>query len=121
MNTGKITFSYDSEADVLYIAFGTNRPGIGLSINDSILLRVDRKMKNLIGLTIFDYHETGQREPLELYGLREMDTQAKAFALDLLLKAPLNRFFLLTNNGKNTHYVEPTLKELRVETLLLAA
>ncbi len=121
MKPEKISFSYDSEADILYVAFGAARPGVGLLINDNLLLRVDEKMKALVGLSIFDYQQTMKKERLELYGLKEMSTKAKNFALLLLQTPPLNCFFLFEKNGRNKLYVKPTLNDLRVETLLMAA
>ncbi|MFQ5628009.1 MAG: DUF2283 domain-containing protein [bacterium] len=121
MNASKITFSYDSDADILYVAFGANRAGIGLSINDRVLLRVDQKMKQLIGLTIFDYHKTAQMKSLELYGLKEMDSNVEYFALSLLQKAPLNRFFKFNSIRDKIPTLQPNLKKLRIETLLHAA
>ena len=121
MKPEKITFSYDSEADILYVAFGASRPGIGLLINDSLLLRVNQQMKALVGLSIFDYQQTAKKSRLELYGLRELGTEAQNLALSLLQTAPLNRFLQLMQNGRNKIYVKPTLDDLRIETLLMAA
>jgi uncharacterized protein YuzE len=121
MTPEKITFSYDAEADILYVAFGISRPGIGLLINDNLLLRVDQEMKELVGLSIFDYRETMKKNRLALYGLKEMSAKAKNLALSLLQAPPLNRFFLLLKAGQNKHYVQPTLHNLRIETLLMAA
>lgn len=121
MTPDKISFSYDSEADILYIAFGATRPGVGLLINDNVLLRVDQKMNLLIGLTIFDYQRTAKKERLELYGLKEMSAKAKNLALSLLQNPPLNRFFIVEKNGRTKLYVKPTLNELKIETLLMAA
>ena len=121
MKPEKITFSYDSEADILYVAFGASRPGIGLLINDSLLLRVNQQMKDLVGLSVFDYQQTAKKSRLELYGLRELDIEAQNLALSLLQTAPLNRFLQLIQNGRNKVYVKPTLDDLRIETLLMAA
>jgi len=121
MKPEKITFSYDSEADILYVAFGAARSGIGLLINDSLLLRVDQQMKDLVGLSIFDYQQTVKKSRLELYGLKELDTEAQNLALSLLQTAPLNRFLLLIQNGRNKVHVKPMLDDLRIETLLMAA
>jgi uncharacterized protein YuzE len=117
----KISFSYDAEADILYIAFGANRPGIGLPINDSVLLRMDQQMRTLIGLSIFDYSQTSKRNRIELYGLQEMSAETKTLALRLLQRSPLNRFFTLAASGRDKLYVKPAFNDLRIETLLLAA
>jgi hypothetical protein len=75
----------------------------------------------LVGFSIFDYRKTTRKERLELYGLREMSTKARKFALSLLQTSPLNRFFRLIRNNRNALYVKPTLDDLRIENLLLAA
>ncbi len=117
----KIFFSYDAEADVLYVAFGSARPGIGLSINDSLLLRTDQQMKALIGLSIFDYSQTSKKSRIELYGLQEMRAEARTLALKLLQSSLLNRFFILTSTGRDKLYVKPAFNDLRIESLLMAA
>ncbi len=121
MKPEKITFLYDAEADILYVAFGSSRSGIGLLINDNLLLRMDQRMQTLIGLSIFDYQETTQKNRIELYGLNEMSAETKNLALTLLQNPPLNRFLTLKRNGRDKFYVKPMLNDLRIETLLKAA
>ncbi len=117
----KISFSYGAEADVLCVAFGSARPGVGLSINDSLLLRTDQQMKTLVGLSIFDYSQTSKKSRIELYGLQEMSAEARTLALKLLQGTPLNRFSILTPTGREKLYVKPAFNDLRIETLLMAA
>ncbi len=117
----KISFSYDAEADILYVSFGAARSGIGLSINDSLLLRMDQQMKTLIALSIFDYSQTSKKSRIELYGLQEMSDKARTLALKLLQSSPLNRFFILAPSGRDKLYVKPAFNDLRIETLLMAA
>ncbi|MEK7729428.1 MAG: DUF2283 domain-containing protein [candidate division KSB1 bacterium] len=117
----RISFSYDAEADILYVAFGAARPGVGLSINDSLLLRMDQQMKTLIGLSVFDYSQTSKKSRIELYGLQEMSKEARTLALKLLQSSPLNRFFTLAPTGRDKLYVKPAFNDLRIETLLMAA
>lgn len=121
MRPEKISFSYDAEADILYVTFGAMRAGVGLAINDSVLLRMDQQMKTLIGLSIFDYSQTSKKSRIELYGLQEMSNEASALALKLLQRPPLNRFFTLAASGRDKLYVKPAFNDLRIETLLLAA
>lgn len=50
------TFSYDKEADVLYISFFTGEKAkTALELNENILLRFNRAKKRAIGLTLMDF------------------------------------------------------------------
>jgi len=70
---------------------------------------------------VFDYSATAKRTRLELYGLKEMNSKTKNLAVSMLQRPPLNRFFVLVKAGQQKLYVKPTLTNLRLETLLMAA
>lgn len=50
-NADHITWSFDEEADVLYISFGEPRPAIGDYI-DGILVGYDENTGEIVGITI---------------------------------------------------------------------
>jgi uncharacterized protein YuzE len=60
-----LTWDYDEDADVLYLAVGEPRPAVGIDIGDGVVLRYDEVQREVIGLTLI-----GLRERL-MQGLRE--------------------------------------------------
>ncbi|GAB4433302.1 MAG: hypothetical protein Kow0031_14870 [Anaerolineae bacterium] len=50
------TYSYDKEADVLYISFSPGEKATSaVELNDNILLRFNRAEQRAIGLTLMDF------------------------------------------------------------------
>lgn len=54
-NSDRLIFSYDQEADVLYVSIGNPKPGISEETKDGIVLRYDVDTNKLIGFTIVDF------------------------------------------------------------------
>ena len=48
---------YDAEADVLYIAFGPPREGIGMEVESGIIVRLDPDTEQVVGVTIEAFRE----------------------------------------------------------------
>lgn len=46
-----VSWSYDEEADVLYISFGKPRPALTMDLGDGILARYEEKTNELVGFT----------------------------------------------------------------------
>jgi len=57
----KMSFSYDKQADVLYLSVGNPRNSISQEVEDGILLRFDAKSKEISGLTIMDFQARFQK------------------------------------------------------------
>ena len=54
--TPNISYSYDKEADILYVSFAPGEaPTAAVELNDNILLRFNRAEKRAIGLTLMDF------------------------------------------------------------------
>ena len=47
-----ITWDYDEEADVLYLAIGKPQPAVGLDIGEGVIVRYDEVRKEVVGLTL---------------------------------------------------------------------
>ncbi|MHB8629683.1 MAG: DUF2283 domain-containing protein [Aggregatilineales bacterium] len=56
--------AYDREADVLYLSIGEPRPAISREIGDDVLLRVDPKTAEVVGLTILNLSTRNMTEML---------------------------------------------------------
>lgn len=50
-----LNWQYDEEADVLYISVGKSRPAVGVDIGQGVIVRYDKKKKEVIGLTIIGF------------------------------------------------------------------
>lgn len=47
-----LSWDYDEEADVLYLAVGEPRPAEGIDIGEGVVLRFDPARREVIGLTV---------------------------------------------------------------------
>jgi uncharacterized protein YuzE len=47
-----ITWDYDEEADVLYLAIGKPQPAVGLDIGEGVIVRYDEAHNEVVGLTL---------------------------------------------------------------------
>jgi uncharacterized protein YuzE len=58
-----VSWSYDKEADVLYISFGEPRKSLTLDLGEGVLARYQKDTGEVTGLTIVGVsHMTGQRD-----------------------------------------------------------
>ena len=96
MNT-KPDFSYDKEADVLYISFSPGEKATtAVELNDNILLRFNRAEKRAIGLTLMDFSVLVQLTNLgprnfPLSGLRELEPDWRDTVIEIITKSPVNQ------------------------------
>jgi uncharacterized protein YuzE len=49
-----LSWEYDEEADVLYIAIGEPRPAVTLDLGEGLFARYDKDAKEIVGLTILN-------------------------------------------------------------------
>lgn len=50
-----LNWEFDEEADVLYISVGKPRPAIGTDIGEGVIVRYDKKKKEVVGITIIGF------------------------------------------------------------------
>lgn len=48
----ELDWSYDDEADVLYVSFGPPREAVGIDIGDGVIVRYDEQADEVVGVTI---------------------------------------------------------------------
>jgi len=58
----EVTWNYDEDADVLYLALGQPRPALGIDIGDGVVLRYDEAARELVGLTLLGLRARLMRE-----------------------------------------------------------
>ncbi len=91
------TFSYDKEADVLYIAFAPGEKATAsVELNDNIVFRFNRAEKRAIGLTLMDFSVLVQRTKLgprnfPLSGLAELEPEWQDEVIELITQPPVNQ------------------------------
>lgn len=93
----KPTYSYDKEADVLYISFSPGEKATAaVELNDNILLRFNRTEKRAIGLTLMDFSVLVQLTKLgprsfPLTGLKDLEPEWQETVIEIITTPPVNR------------------------------
>lgn len=84
------SYSYDKEADVLYISFSPGEKATAaVELNDNILLRFNRAERRAIGLTLMDFSvlieltHLGPRS-FPLTGLEDLEPDWQDLVIDLI-------------------------------------
>jgi len=91
------TYSYDKEADVLYIAFSPGEKATSaVELNDNILLRFNRVEQRAIGLTLMDFSVLIQLTNLgprsfPLRGLQDLEPDWQEMVINIITKPPVNQ------------------------------
>lgn len=97
------TFSYDDDADILYISFAPGEKATAaVELNDNILLRFNRDEQRAIGLTLMDFSVLVQPGALgtrhfPLSGLAELEPDWQEIVLALLMQPPVSNIVRLSN------------------------
>lgn len=98
----KPNFNYDEVSDTLYISFSPGEKATGIELNESILLRIQKQERRVIGITIFNYSYLAQKtatgfRSLPLTGLEELSPELRELVLDILMQPPVNEFLMVSN------------------------
>ncbi len=93
--------NYDETSDTLYVSFIPEAKATGIELNDHILLRIDKKAKQAIGLTFFDYSLLTQKTEMglrsfPLSGLADLSENARRIVLQILQSEPVVSFLNLS-------------------------
>ena len=94
-------FTYDEASDTLYIAFAPGETATGIELTEHILLRVNKRERRAIGLTLFDYSILAQTTDIgprsfPLTGLDQLSADLRAMVLDILLHPPVRDILALS-------------------------
>ena len=86
MTSIRIAVDYDSEGDILNIAFGKPRAATGYQLSDQLLIRLDTKTDTVASITIFNfaYHTQAEHE------IKILNVDSRM--LNILTSAPVNQF-----------------------------
>lgn len=90
-------YSYDKEADVLYISFSPGEKATSaVELNDNILLRFNRAEQRAIGLTLMDFSVLAQLTNLgprnfPLNGLQDLEPDWQEMVINIITRPPVNQ------------------------------
>ncbi len=94
--TQDYTYTYDEEADILYISFSPGEKATtAVELNDNMLVRLNRHEQRVIGLTLMDFSvlvqmtDVGPRQ-FPLQGLRDLEPEWREMVTHLLMQPPLS-------------------------------
>ena len=97
------TFSYDDDADILYISFAPGEKATAaVELNDNILLRFNRDEPRAIGLTLMDFSVLVQPGTLgarhfPLSGLADLEPDWQEVVLTLLMQPPVSNIIKMSS------------------------
>ena len=97
------TYSYDKEADVLYISFAPGEtPTAAVELHDNILLRFNLAEKRAIGLTLMDFSVLVQMTQLgprsfPLSGLKDLEPDWQEIVIESITKPPVNQILRVSS------------------------
>lgn len=94
---------YDEPVDTLYLAFFPGEKATGLRLNNHILLRVDKRNRRAIGITVLDFTVLAGRSDIRprsypLTGLDELKPESRELALELLHSLPVSDYLSVVAN-----------------------
>jgi len=91
------TYSYDKQADILYISFSPGEKATtAVELNENILLRFNRAEKRAIGLTLMDFSVLVQLthwgpRSFPLSGLKELEPDWQDLVIEIVTRPPVNQ------------------------------
>jgi uncharacterized protein YuzE len=97
----ELVFTYDEASDTLYISFAPDEAATGIELTDHILLRVNKRERRAIGLTLLDYSILTQTTDIAprsfpLTGLDELSDDLREVVLNILLHPPVHDILSLS-------------------------
>jgi hypothetical protein len=97
------TYSYDKEADVLYISFAPGeKPTAAVELNENILLRFNLTEKRAVCLTLMDFSVLVQMTQLgprsfPLSGLQDLEPEWREAVIEIITKPPVNQILRVSS------------------------
>ena len=97
------TYSYDKEAEILYISFAPGeQPTAAVELNDNILLRFNLVEKYAVGLTLMDFSVLVQMTQLgprsfPLSGLKDLEPDWQEIVIEIITKPPVNQILRVSS------------------------
>jgi uncharacterized protein YuzE len=118
------TYSYDKEADVLYISFAPGEtPTTAVELHDNILLRFNLAEKRAIGLTLMDFSVLVQLTQLgprsfPLSGLKDLEPDWQEIVVEIITKPPVNQILRVSSYMPSMAEEIPIISVEKLPTLV---
>ena len=109
------TYSYDKEADILYISFAPGeKPTAAVELNDNILLRFNLTEKRVVGLTLMDFSVLVQMTQLgprsfPLSGLQDLEPEWQETVIEIITKPPVSQILHVSSYTPSMAEVVPII------------
>jgi len=97
------TYSYDKEADVLYISFAPGEtPTAAVELHDNILLRFNLAEKRAVGLTLMDFSVLVQMTKIRprsfpLSGLKDLEPEWQETVIEIITTPPVSQILRVSS------------------------
>jgi hypothetical protein len=97
------TYSYDKEADVLYISFAPDqKPTAAVELHENILLPFNLTEKRAVGLTLMDFSVLVHMTPpgprsFPLSGLKDLAPAWRETVIEIITKPPVNQILRVSS------------------------
>lgn len=87
-------FTYDEASDTLYVSFAPGEKATGIELNEQLLLRINKRTRSAVGVTIFNYSFLAQKtemglRTLPLTGLDDLSEELRELVIDIIRKPPV--------------------------------
>ncbi len=94
-------YNYDEQSDTLYISFALGEHATGIELTDHILLRINKRDRRVVGITLLDYSVLAQQTDLglrqfPLTGLAELSADLREMVLEMLVQPPVRDVLTLS-------------------------
>lgn len=98
----KSILNYDEESDTLYVSFDPGKKATGIELNDQMLLRINKKEKKAVGVTLFNYSVLAQptaigQRSFPLTGLTLLPEHVQEMVVQILRTPPVNEVLWLSS------------------------
>jgi uncharacterized protein YuzE len=111
-----IKYTYDEEGDILSITFAPGEKGMGIELNDNILLRINPSEGKALGLTLLDFSVLAQVTELgprsfPLTGLADLSEELRDLVIRIITSSPVDQFL------KVSLYTPPLAEPIPLTTI----
>ncbi len=95
-------FKYDEPSDTLHVSFAPGEKATGVELSEHILLRINKRERRAVGLTLLEYSVLAQKTDLgprsfPLTGLANLPEELRDLVLDLLSRPPVSDILFMSS------------------------
>lgn len=114
----QLNVTYDQEGDILSLEFGRRRKGVGVELNEHLLLRIDPRSGRALSLTIFDFSKVSRLTTTQLSGLKNLSKEVAALTVEALQSEPLRSFIQIAQHPRRKRLPDKARQRMRRARLI---